>query len=111
MSCPQINYIEGGGKWFRCRECKKGYCLECKSLYHPGMSCEEARYGSERLFKDYMMQSGGRICANKKCRSPIVRVDGCFKVQCTRCMKCMCFKCPEKSMVAYDTPQETYAHL
>ena len=108
-SCPQINIIEGN--WFRCRECKKGYCLSCKGNYHPGMSCEENRYGSDRLFKDYMGQIGGRICANKSCRAPIVRIDGCFKVQCSRCKKSMCFKCSQQEMVAYDTCQQAYEHL
>ena len=58
-----------------------------------------------------MNQIGGRVCANKSCKAPIVRIDGCFKVQCTRCKKCMCFKCPEQAMEAYNTPTEAYEHL
>lgn len=74
-------------------ECKKGYCLSCKGQYHPGMTCEEARYGSDRLLDEYLQKNSGRKCANKKCNAIIVRISGCYKVTCTRCGKSMCFKC------------------
>ena len=96
---------------YSCPECKKGYCLQCNNQNHPGMTCHEARYGSDRLFNEYMSNIGGRVCANKACKAPIERISGCFKVQCSRCKKCMCFKCPANSMVAYDTPEQTYNHL
>lgn len=35
------------------------------------MSCKEARYGSDRLFDDFLKQVGGRVCANKSCKAPI----------------------------------------
>jgi hypothetical protein len=58
-----------------------------------------------------MRETGGRVCANKDCKAPIVRISGCFKVMCARCHKCMCFKCPADAMVAYDSANETYEHL
>ena len=51
-----------------------------------------------------MLKSGGRKCANKKCKAPIIRISGCYKVQCAKCKACMCFKCPPQSMVPYQTP-------
>jgi hypothetical protein len=56
---------------YNCPECKKGYCLSCKNLIHTGMSCHEARYGSDRLFNDYMTAVGARVCANKACKAPL----------------------------------------
>lgn len=90
---------------------KKGYCLQCNNQNHPGMTCHEASYGSDRLFNEYMSSIGGRVCANKARKAPIERISGCFKVQCSRCKKRMCFKCPANSMIAYDTPEQTYNHL
>jgi hypothetical protein len=29
------------------------------------MSCHEARYGSDRLFDQFMQEIGGRVCANR----------------------------------------------
>ena len=75
------------------------------------MSCSEARFGSDRLLEDYMMNNGGRKCANKKCKAPIIRISGCYKVQCAKCKACMCFKCPPNGMFPFKTPSETYEHM
>ena len=42
---------------------------------------------------------------------PIMRLDGCFRVTCSRCNKSMCFKCPGDKMIAYDDYNLCYAHL
>lgn len=96
---------------YNCKQCNKGYCLACKNFAHPGMTCHESRYGSDRLLNEYLQNVGGRVCANKSCKAPIERISGCFKVQCSRCQKCMCFKCPANQMYPYNTPEETYDHM
>ena len=40
-----------------------------------------------------------------------MRYTGCFKVQCSRCNTCMCFKCPAGDMAFYDNPRDCYDHL
>jgi hypothetical protein len=97
--------------FYYCNECKRGYCITCMNPSHPGLTCHEARYGSDKAFGEYLQQVGGRTCANRSCKASLVRISGCYKVQCGRCKKCMCFKCPPQSMVAYDTAEEAYAHL
>jgi len=57
------------------------------------------------LLKDYIQHFGVRRCANPKCKVLVEKISGCNKVQCTRCSKCMCFKCPPEDMIPYDTPQ------
>ena len=42
---------------------------------------------------------------------PIMRLDGCFRVTCSRCNKSMCFKCDPDKMIAYDDYNDCYKHL
>ncbi len=65
----------------------------------------------DQLLKTYIEENGVRKCMGKRCRALCVRYTGCFKVQCTRCGVCMCFKCPADNMAYFDTPQECYDHL
>jgi hypothetical protein len=109
IGCKQINMLKMNS--FKCDMCALSYCTECKQNLHPGLTCQEAREGVDALFKKYMEENGVRICPNKDCRMPIVRVDGCFKVLCRRCNTSMCFKCPADKMIAYSNPNECYKHL
>jgi hypothetical protein len=58
-----------------------------------------------------MAENNIRKCPNTTCGMPVFKFDGCNKVQCTRCTKCMCFKCPPDQMIAYETPNDAYEHL
>ena len=42
---------------------------------------------------------------------PIQRLDGCYRVTCTRCGKSMCFKCDPDKMTVYDNYNDCYKHL
>lgn len=97
--CKQINMLKL--RHYRCDTCAIDYCTDCKQRYHPDLTCEQAKLGSDRLFKKYMQQNGVRTCPNKACKMPIIRTDGCFRVTCSRCNKSMCFKCEPKKMIAY----------
>ena len=80
---------------------------------HPGIRCEdvvEYRQGDE-YFKNYMIESGARYCANPSCRMPCIRIDGCYRITCSRCDVSMCFKCPADQMTPYKDMQECYDHL
>jgi hypothetical protein len=65
----------------------------------------------DQLLSMYMKNFNVRKCANPKCRVLAERYTGCFKVQCTRCSTCMCFKCPANEMIPYPTAEECYRHL
>ena len=75
------------------------------------MTCEEAKHGGDALFKKYMEENGVRQCPNEKCKIPVIRIDGCYRVTCTRCGKSMCFKCEPDKMIAYDNYTDCYNHL
>ncbi len=66
---------------------------------------------SDEYFKKYMIENGVRQCPNVDCKMPVVKIDGCNKVLCTRCNKSMCFKCTPEQMIAYNTTSEAYDHL
>jgi len=58
-----------------------------------------------------MKEHGGRFCPNPACKMPVVKIDGCDKVHCTRCDMSMCFKCPPDNMKYYEDEQDCYNHL
>lgn len=39
------------------------------------------------------------------------RVDGCYRVTCSRCQQSICWKCPRDKMPIYKTADECYKHL
>jgi hypothetical protein len=61
--------------------------------------------------KNYIKEEGVRKCPGKRCQAMVVRYTGCFKVQCTRCGTCMCFKCPAHNMAFFSSATECYNHL
>lgn len=86
---------------------------DIQEIVHPGFNCDQAIEirQTDAYFLKYMVENGIRKCPNANCGMPVVKVDGCNKVLCTRCGKSMCFKCPPELMIAYNTPQEAYDHL
>ena len=96
---------------FRCDACQVAFCLECKMNYHPGLTCQQAKEGGNALFEKYMKENNIRKCPNKSCSMPIFRIDGCYRVTCSRCGKSMCFKCDPDKMTVYDNYNDCYRHL
>ncbi len=39
---------------FKCDQCGSAYCTNCKQKKHVDRTCEQARLGSDLLFKKYM---------------------------------------------------------
>ena len=77
--------------------------MQCKNddiqgSYHPARTCNEAKMSEDELLKNYIKEQGVRKCVGKKCKALVVRYTGCYKVQCTRCSICMCFKCKVEEM-------------
>ena len=84
-----------------------------QEINHPGYTCDQAIEirQTDAYFLKYMAENNIRKCPNASCGMPVFKFDGCNKVQCTRCTKCMCFKCPPEQMIAYETPNDAYEHL
>ena len=66
---------------------------------------------SDRYFMKYMRENGVRRCPNENCKMPVFRIDGCYRVTCTRCNTSMCFKCDPDKMEAFPDYNKCYAHL
>lgn len=54
------------------------------------------------MMNRFVAEQGVRKCPGKRCKALVTRYTGCFKVQCSRCNTCMCFKCPADNMAYYD---------
>jgi hypothetical protein len=89
----------------------QGMYVSIQLRYHPGLTCEQAKEGGDELFKKYMKENAIRQCPNKACKIPVDRIDGCYRVTCSRCNKSMCFKCEPDKMIAYDDYNLCYQHL
>lgn len=70
------------------------------------MTCEEFKTGFNALFLKYMKENGVRKCP--KCGAFVVRVEGCYRVECIHCHHHLCFKCPEDKMLFYDNYNDCY---
>ena len=79
--------------------------------YHPARTCTEAKMSENQLLSLYMKGHDVRKCVNPRCKVLVERYTGCFKVMCSRCTTCMCFKCPPDKMEAFRTSSECYDHL
>ncbi len=50
--CKQINMLKLNN--FKCDVCAATFCCQCKQPWHEGLTCEEAKLGTDTLFKKYM---------------------------------------------------------
>lgn len=50
--CKQINMLKINN--FKCDLCAASFCCQCKQAWHEGMTCEEAKLGTDTLFQKYM---------------------------------------------------------
>eukprot|EP01105_Mastigella_eilhardi_P008498 TRINITY_DN205_c0_g1_i2.p1 TRINITY_DN205_c0_g1~~TRINITY_DN205_c0_g1_i2.p1 ORF type:complete len:628 (+),score=189.68 TRINITY_DN205_c0_g1_i2:87-1886(+) len=81
---------------FLCPKCGKRYCLQCKSDYHEGVSCEMNRKmkkgenNDDDLFADFVKGSKFKQC--RKCKNWVELATGCNHVKC-RCGHEFCYAC------------------
>ncbi|EGD95460.1 hypothetical protein TESG_02941 [Trichophyton tonsurans CBS 112818] len=84
---------------FRCLKpgCMRISCRRCRGPSHIPITCAESRKeGNKHLRKqveEAMSNAVIRICPNKKCRTPIIKEDGCNTLQCHKCSTVMCYAC------------------
>lgn len=93
VSCcptPDCKYVfapDQDDTHFICPCCLKSYCLDCKSEWHQGLSCEDFRlsrdYSEEdRVFVKFVRGSNFKQCP--RCKYWVERSQGCDHMRC-RC--------------------------
>ncbi|EEP75531.1 predicted protein [Uncinocarpus reesii 1704] len=91
---------------FRCMDtnCGKVSCRSCKLESHIPRTCEEARKDKNvplrHKIEEAMSEAVIRICPNSKCKTPIIKEDGCNKLYCSKCGIVMCYICKTDITVA-----------
>ena len=71
------------------------YCLNCRVVYHEGMSCHEYQVDSREDANDLAfmkMAKGKKFKQCTKCRFWVERSAGCDSMKC-RCGHGFCYKC------------------
>ncbi|KAL4480834.1 hypothetical protein ABPG72_001703 [Tetrahymena utriculariae] len=91
---------------YTCYECKKTYCSKCSAEYHFGMTCTVYQE-TEAKNIEFLIKEGARKCPN--CGVYIIRIDGCYRVECRRCNQHICWK--DNCMKFFATSSECYNHL
>ncbi|EAR87659.1 RNA recognition motif protein (macronuclear) [Tetrahymena thermophila SB210] len=91
---------------YTCYECKKTYCSKCAAEYHFGMTCTVYQE-TEAKNIEFLIKEGARKCPN--CGVYIIRIDGCYRVECRRCNQHICWK--DNCMKFFATSSECYNHL
>ncbi|CAG9335977.1 unnamed protein product [Blepharisma stoltei] len=94
--CPYI-FIPNCAKRFKCPVCKKKYCLECRSIYHRKLNCEEFRAANGDIrdaeFLKFVKGAMYKQCI--LCQFWVERTKGCNHMTC-RCGYEFCYKCGAK---------------
>ena len=85
-------------KHFSCPNCKKEYCLDCKSLFHKELSCEEFKITNDPSKADevalnFLKTQKARQCP--KCKMWVMKTQGCDHMKC-RCGYHFCYCCGDK---------------
>jgi len=98
--CPYLFfYTKGQDTDFKCPQCGKRYCLQCRVEYHMGANCEEyqrwslSNGQSDDLFGELVIGQKMKQCA--RCRNWIQKAQGCDHMTC-RCGFQFCYRCGQK---------------
>ncbi|KAI0442562.1 hypothetical protein F4803DRAFT_562254 [Xylaria telfairii] len=97
-------------KEFRCEDprCRRVSCRLCRKETHIPRTCAEveadrgldARHALEEAKSEALI----RRCNN--CQNPFIKIDGCNKVRCTKCMTLQCDVC-RKTITSYSHFNDT----
>ncbi|XXG94323.1 hypothetical protein Hte_000577 [Hypoxylon texense] len=101
-TCPFCPYAAeyppaSADKEFRCIKpgCEKVSCRLCRKESHIPKSCAEAALdqgiSARHELEEAMTAALVRNC--NKCKNPFLKVDGCNKIQCTKCGTFQCYVC------------------
>jgi len=78
-----------------CPLCKKSYCLQCKTEWHKGMTCQEYQISKNKdendvKFEEYVKGSKLKQCP--KCKRWVEKISGCDHITCS-CGTPFCYRC------------------
>ncbi len=96
VNCGNAYMMEdiGDCAFFHCAECKQSTCVECRTLVHPGRTCEENKAVAGDADAD--LGSGVQKCPNPLCGArALKREDGadCDRLICLQCGEAFCANC------------------
>ena len=107
ISCcptPGCNYFfvyEEGDDQFICPLCDNEYCLNYKTIWHEGKTCEEYKNGiianNEKKLDDlfYKFVKGSKFKQCPYCKHWVEKNEGCNHIAC-KCGNHFCYNCGEK---------------
>ena len=78
-----------------CPMCKKSYCLQCKTEWHEGMTCEEYQRTKNKDENDVKFEEyakGSKLKQCPKCKRWVEKVSGCDHITCP-CGTPFCYRC------------------
>jgi hypothetical protein len=87
-----------------CPLCKKSYCLQCKTEWHKGMTCEEYQITKNKDENDVKFEEyakGSKLKQCPKCKRWVEKIDGCDHITCT-CGTPFCYRCGRIKESDYD---------
>ena len=78
-----------------CPMCQKSYCLQCKTEWHKGMTCQEYQISKNKdendvKFEEYVKGSKLKQCP--KCKRWVEKISGCDHITCS-CGTPFCYRC------------------
>ena len=84
-----------GQALFTCPVCRINYCMNCRAMYHDGMTCMEFKVGQKRdgndeMFERYVARMNFKQCP--KCGAWVEKTEGCDHMACT-CGYAFCYNC------------------
>lgn len=107
--CPAVEV----DREFRCYNpnCEKVSCRLCNEETHIPRTCEEAKKDkglpARHQVEEAMSEALIRACP--RCKTKIVKEDGCNKMVCTKCQCMMCYVC--KADITGRGPRKGYEHF
>jgi len=109
--CKQIYRRQTNKVMLQCPSCFSEICPACDEEVHEGMSCQERRQyqvteEQERLFNELAASGCMKNCP--QCNVWIERIEGCNRMECSRCHTHFCWKCVG---VFSSSREEVYQHL
>ena len=109
--CPMVYRVtsEDKAEVFACPECSARTCTACHQEAHDGMTCIELRTSKEETgsVDDWVKEDPKNRKACPGCGSPIQKMGGCNRMNCTACSAIFCWLCCER----FNTVRECYDHL
>ncbi|KAK7485411.1 hypothetical protein BaRGS_00023359 [Batillaria attramentaria] len=109
--CPMLYRVstEDKAEVFQCPECGVRTCTACHAQSHDGITCAMLRDTKDEAkgVEAWASQDRNRRRACPGCGSPIEKIGGCNRMNCSACKTIFCWPCGAK----FATEKACYDHL